>query len=135
MGRTMPLENSKVASQLNNHRSRMGSNYECKIRKVHKLGTCQLGCPCNCHRTQRVRTPWTWPKYFGLGLITIAGRHVLHKCNVQECEKPAAPFVKIDYVLPAWFMFRMISMWFTSSPLYGPEFLVRVPCVLPVPSN
>ena len=130
MGRTMPLENTKVASQLNIHRSRMDSNYKCKIRKVHKLGTCQLGCPCNCHWTQCVRTPWTGSKCFGLGLITIASRHVPHKSNVQVCEKPAAPFVKIDYVLPTWFMFRMISMWFKSSSLSGPEFLVWVPCCL-----
>ena len=114
-------------------RSRVSSNHERKIRKDRALRTCQRNCRCSCHKTQQIRTPWTWRKCIGFGSIRISGRYSIQQCNTSGCKQSASPTLRLDYILPRWFILRMVSIWYNSSPLHGPEFLLRVPVVLPWP--
>ena len=119
--------------QLINPKSRMGSNHERKLRKVRKSRTCQHNCGCNCHKIQHLSTPWTLRKYIGLGSMRSSNCYSLQKCNIRGCQQSASSILRLHYVLPTWFALRMVSMWYNSSPLHGPELLLRVPLVLPWP--
>ena len=119
--------------QLINPRSGVISNHECKIRKDRTLRTCQRKCRCNCHKTQVIRMPWAWRKCIGIGSMRISGSYSLQQCNIRGCKQSASPSLRLDYILPTWFMLRMVSIWYNSSPLHGPELLLRVPVVLPWP--
>ena len=126
-------DNDEPTDQLINPRSRVSPDHERKIRQVRTPGTCRRNCGCKCHKTQHIRTPSTWRKSIGFGSIRISGRYSLQKCNIGNCKQWASPSVRVDYILPTWFILRMVSIWYNSSPLHGPEFLLRVPVVLPWP--
>ena len=126
-------DDDEPTGQLITPRSRISSNHERKIRKDRTLRACQRHCRCNCHKIQRIRTPWTWRKCIGIGSLNISGRYSLQKCNIGNCKKSASPNLRVDYILPTWFILRMVSIWYNCSPLHGPEFLLRVPVVLPWP--
>ena len=119
--------------QLINRRSRVSSNHERKIRKARTLRTCQPNCDCSCHSARQIWTPRVWRKCIGFGSMSISGRYSLPKCNIGDCKQSASPSVRVDYILPTWFILRMVSIWYNSSPLHGPELLLRVPVVLPWP--
>ncbi len=119
--------------QLINPRSRVSSNHERKIRKARTLRTCQRNCGCNCHNTQQIWTPWAWWKCIGFGSIRISGRYSLQQCNIRGCKRSVPSSLRLDYFLPTWFILRMVSIWYNSSPLHGPELLLRIPVVLPWP--
>ena len=114
-------------------RSGVTSNHKCKTRKDRTLRTCQRYCRCNCHKIQQTWTPWTWQKCIGIASMRISGRYSLQKCNIRGCKQSAYTSLRLDYILPTWFMLRMVSIWYNSSPLHGPELLLRVPAVLPWP--
>ena len=111
----------------------VSSHYERKIRKGRTLRTCQRNCRCNCHKTQVIRTPWTWHKCIGGASIRFSGRYSLQQCNIRGCKQSESLGLRLDFLLPRWFILRMVSIWYNSSPLHGPEFLLRVPVVLPWP--
>ena len=104
-----------------NLRSRLSSDHERKIRKDRTLRTCQHGCRCNCHKPQQIRTPWNWRKRIGIGSMRISGGYSLQQCNIRGCKESAPSSLRPDYILPTWFMLRMVSIWYSSSPLHGPE--------------
>lgn len=116
--------------QLIHPRSRAGTNHGRKVRTAH---ICQRYCRCNCHKTQQISTPWTLWKCIGFGLMTTSIRYSPQKCNTGNCKQSASSRLRLDYVLPRWFTLRMVSLWYNSSPLHGPELLLRVPVVLPFP--
>ena len=128
-------DNDGTTGQLINPRSRAGSNAEPKLCKVRTPRICPLYCRCNCHKTQKISTPRTLRKCIGFGSIQISGRYSLQRCNITGCKQSASWSLKLDYILPNWFARRMLSMWYNSSPLYGPELLLRVPVVLPWPER
>lgn len=119
--------------QLINPRSRVGSNHESKLRKVRTPRICQPYCRCNCHKTRQISTPWTLRECIGFGSMQISGLYSLQRCNITDCKQFASSNLKLDYILPRWFAGRMLSIWYNSAPLYGPELLLRVPTVLPWP--
>ena len=119
--------------QLIRPRSRVGSNNELKLRKVRNPRICQRYCRCDCHKTQRISTPWTLRKCIGFGSMQISGRYTLQQCNITDCKQSASSNLRLDYILPRWFAGRMLSIWYNSAPLYGPELVLRVPVVLPWP--
>ena len=125
-------DDREPTGQLIDSRSRVSSTHERKIRKDSTLRTCQRNCGCNCHNTQQFWTPWAWRKCIGLGSIRILGRYSLQQCDTRG-SKQASPSLRLDYILPTWFILRMVSIWYNSSPLRGREFLLRVPVVLPWP--
>ena len=112
-------------------RSRVSSNHERKIRKDRALRTCQRNCCCSCHKTQQIKTPWTWRKSIGVGSMSYS----LQQCNFGGCKQSTSSSLRFDYILPGCFLLRMVSIWYNCFPLHGPEFLLRVPVVLPWPKD
>ena len=132
-GNLLLKDNDGPTSQLIDPRSRVGSNHERKLRKVRNPRTCQLNCGCNCHKNQQISTPWTLRKCIGLGTIRISSFYSSQKCNIKDCKQSAFSGLRLEYFLPRWLTLRMVSIWYSSSPLHGPELLLRVPLVLPWP--
>ena len=132
-GNQLLKDDDGPTGQLINPRSRVASNHDRKLRKVRNPRTCQQNCGCNCHETQHFSTPWTLRKGIGFGSLQISGRYSLQRCNIRGCKQSASSSLRLDYILPRWFALRMLSIWYNSAPLYGPELLLRVPIVLPWP--
>ena len=134
-GKPLLRANDGPTGQLIKPRSCGGPNHELKLRKVRTPSICQRYCRCNCHITQRVSTPWTLWKYIGFGSMQVSGRYALQQCNITDCKQSASSNLRLDYILPRWFAGRMLSIWYNSAPLHGPELLLRVPVVLPYPAE
>ena len=120
-------------SQLINPRPRVASDHERKLRKGQNPRICQRYCRCNCHKTLQFSTPLTLRNCIGFGSLQISGRDSLQRCNIKGCKQSVSSRLRLDYILPRWFALRMLSTWYNSAPLYGPELLLRVPVVLPWP--
>ena len=92
---------------------------------------CPNACTCSCHETWRVYTPRNLTKLFGHSTIEGAELPVFRPaCSLQSCKGKRTMFVNIMFFLPTMIAARMVSLWFTSSHLSGPELLLRVPRVL-----
>lgn len=85
--------------------------------------SCRSFCCCSCHQVQQGYVS-------GYGVFEISGFHFLNfgnSCDVVSCKGPIRLSIKVGICLPKWFARRMLSLWFTSTPLHGPELLLRVP--------
>ena len=122
-----PGQAMEIARKTQLTRHRISSASEINISGI-RYGRCQSSCPCSCHRIRKSVLYLNSPKLLGFGSMSVAGFPMLGgRCNVQACKQATTPSVRIKYCLPTWLALRMISIWFTSSPLYGPELLIRVP--------
>ena len=122
-----PRQAMEIACKTQLTRHRMSSTSEINISGI-RYGRCQSSCPCSCHRIRKSVLYPSSRKLLGFGSMSFAGIPMLGGgCNVQACKQTTTPSVRINYCLPTWLALRMISIWFTSSPLYGPELLIRVP--------
>ena len=102
---------------------RIKSGTELRMQSLRPINTYRQQCHCFCSRSR-------WMLVSGSGSLQFRGLHVpfwKSKCNMQYCN---SWFIRINYCLPIWVARRMISLWFSSSPLYGPELLLRVPRVI-----
>ena len=112
-------------------RPRMRSRSEYHIQNLQIKSVCPPACTCNCHKFWRVYSPWRLRKLFGYSKIEGAEIPFFKgACSLRSCKGKRAMFIKINFLLPSMMAARMISLWFTSSPLYGPELLLRIPRVL-----
>ena len=112
-------------------RPRMRSRSEFHIQNLQIQSTCSTACTCSCHETWRIYTPRNLRKLFGCSTIEGAELPFFRTaCSLRSCKGKRTTFVKIMFLLPTMIAARMISLWFMSSPLYGPELLLRVPRVL-----
>lgn len=112
-------------------RPRMRSRSEFHIQNLQIKSACPLACTCNCHELWRIYSPWRLRKLFGYSKIEGAEIPFFKgACSLRSCKGKRATFININFFLPSMMAARMISLWFTSSPLYGPELLLRVPRVL-----
>ena len=134
-GKPLSRADDRPTGQLIKPGSRVGSNNELKLRKVRNPRICQRWCRCDCHRTQQISTPRTLRKCIGFGSMQISVRYTLQQCNITDCKQSASSNLRLDYMLPRWFAGRMLSIWYNSAPLCGPELLLRVPVVLPFPKT
>ena len=48
------------------------------------------------------------------------------RCNLRSCKQGGGLAIRINYFLPTWLSQRMISAWYTSTPLCGPELLLKI---------
>ena len=112
-------------------RPRMRSRSEFHIQNFQIHSACPVACTCNCHEPWGIYTPRKWRKLFGYSKIEGAEVPFFKgACSLQSCKGKRATFVHINFFLPTTIAARMISLWFTSSPLHGPELLLRVPRVV-----
>ena len=108
-------------------RPRMRSRSEFHIQNTQIHSACPVACKCKCHETWRIYTPWKLRKLFGYSKIEGAELPFFKSaCSLRSCKGKRAMFVNINLFLPTMMAARMISLWFTSSPLHGPELLLRV---------
>ena len=112
-------------------RPRMRSRSEFHIHNVQIQSACPVACTCDCHKPWRIYTPRNLRKLFGHSKIEGAELPFFKSaCSLRSCKGKSATFITIKFFLPSMIAARMISLWFTSSPLYGPELLLRVPRVV-----
>ena len=112
-------------------RPRMRSRHEFHIQNIQIHSACPVACTCNCHSRWKVSTPWKLRRLFGHGTIEGVGLPFFKgACSLRSCKGEGATFININFFLPAMVASRLISFWFTSSPLHAPELLLRVPRVL-----
>ena len=112
-------------------RPRMRSRSEFHIQNLQFQSACPLACTCNCHEIWRIYAPRKLRKLFGHSKIEGAGLpNVKGACSLRSCKGKGATIIHINFFLPTMMAARMISLWFTSSPSYGPELLLRVPRVV-----
>lgn len=110
---------------------RMRSRSEFYIQNFQIHSACPVACTCNCHETWKIYTPWKLRKLFGYSKIEGAELPFFKgACSLRSCKGKRAMFVNINFFLPTIIATRMISLWFTSSPLHAPELLLRVPRVV-----
>ena len=123
------LESAAIAPTV--ARPRMRSRSEFHVQNLQIQSACPLACTCNCHKTWRIYSAWRLEKLFGYGKIEGAGFPFFKgACSLRSCKGKGPTFVNIKFFLPTMIAARMITLWFTSSPLYGPELLLRVPRVV-----
>ena len=112
-------------------RPRMRSRHEFHVQNLQIQSSCPVTCTCNCHQTWEIDSPRVLRRLFGYSKIEGAEVPFFKgACSLQSCKGKRATFVNISFFLPTMMAARMISLWFTSSPLYGPELLLRVPRVV-----
>lgn len=112
-------------------RPRMRSRNEFHIQNVQIQSACPSSCTCDCHKPWRIYTPRNLRKLFGHSKIEGAELPFLKSgCSLWSCKGKSAAFITIKFFLPSMIAARMIALWFTSSPLYGPELLLRFPRVV-----
>lgn len=112
-------------------RPRMRARSEYQVQSLQIPSVCPTACTCGCHKTWRIYTPRSLRKLFGYSKIEGAEVPFFKgACSLQSCKGKRATFVNINFFLPTTIAARMIDLWFTSSPLYGPELLLRVPRVV-----
>ena len=112
-------------------RPRMRSRNEFYIQNLQIQSSCPVTCTCNCHQTWKIASPKGLRRLFGHSKIEGAEVPFFKAaCSLQSCKGKRATFINIMFFLPTMIAARMISLWFTSSPFYGPELLLRVPRVM-----
>ena len=106
---------------------RMRSRREFHIQNLRVQSACPNACTCNCHRTWKIYSPRGLRRLFGHSKIEGAGLPFFRRpCSLRSCKGKKATFIYINFFSPAMIAARMISLWFTSSPLCAPELLLRV---------
>jgi len=92
-------------------------------KSVVRSSKCRPSCGCSCHRVQSRRVP-RFGNFMIRGVRFPGSRTV---CDTESCEEPSPLSIRVDFCPPAWIARQMLSILFTSSPLRGPELLLRVP--------
>ena len=104
------------------------SGVQLQLQKTYKVAHCYPSCPCECHRTS-----YSWSNR---SLAKIAGRVFLENKgsswfrtlrHTQSCKASAVSQTRVIYFIPTWMAMKAIRIQYTSSPLYGPEWLIRIP--------
>ena len=113
-------------------RPRMRSRSELRMQTYLPLRRCFQGCPCICHKFQRVKLPSRTSALFGSGSFGFRGLPFWRAyCNHRPCKQGIGPLIVINYFLPTWISRTMLYAWFSSVPLSPPEFLIRTYRVVP----
>ena len=90
---------------------------------------CKALCSCVCHARSIVRSPWILEIIIGKIILQYAGRRPA--CNELYCRRSPESSLNVVYQLPKYIMSRYISISMQYAPLSGPEFLLRVPRMVP----
>ena len=90
---------------------------------------CTAWCSCDCHARSIIRSPWLMETIIGKISVQYAGRRP--PCNEFHCHRSLGPPFKVFYQLPKYIMSRYILMVMQYAPSSGPEFLLRMPRMVP----
>ena len=97
-----------------------------------KTESCSTFCRCSCHLTQWLESPKSLRSVLGLAFLGYNGLPTrFHPCNVRSCRRHKRKFsAQFTWYFPPWFVHLALVAFFNMSPASGPEFLLRVPCVV-----
>ena len=91
--------------------------------------TCSDWCSCACHvRRSRSVLNTLFVGYSGLPFFTAS-------CDQKACRRRSRSSLRFTFYFPSWFLARAILANAAYSPNSGPEFLLRVPKIIPPRSD
>ena len=90
---------------------------------------CKTFCSCNCHTHSICRSPWILEPIIGKLNVQLTGRRL--PCSKFHCCRSPEFSFKVVYQFPNHLINRYVSMIMQYSRPSGPEFLLRVPRVVP----
>lgn len=111
--------------------AQFGSNESLRFTAIRNNSAgCPKTCRCACHKPQRFQTPLAARPWIGSIQIHCSSISWLRPtCTITKCKRTARTSAVVQYTLPVWIASRMIAAWYKSSPLSGPELLLKVPRV------
>lgn len=90
---------------------------------------CSNWCSCACHiRRSRSVLNTLFVGYSGLPFFTAS-------CNQKACRRRSRSSMRFTFYFPSWFLTRAVLANAAYSPNSGPEFLLRVPKIIPPRSD
>lgn len=104
------------------------SSLQVQPRKTHEGPHCRSSCLCECHRTYYSSSPWLLARFFGRAWIEkkdsagVGASHHLKSCKASDVSQ-----IQVIYFVPTWFAMKAYVIRYTSSPLHGPEWLIKTP--------
>lgn len=113
-------------AQLNSDNIYTRSRDQLQLQRVYNVTRCHSYCPCQCHRTTFSWSICSLARIFGRAYPKNKGSSWLGAPHhIKSCK--ASPFTQIrpTYYIPTWFVMKAIYIRYTSSPLHGPEWLIR----------
>ena len=90
---------------------------------------CKALCSCICHTRSIGRSPWILDPIIGKLNVQYTGRRP--PCSEFHCSRSAESSFKVVYQFPDYLINRYVSMNMQYGRSSGPEFLLRVPRVVP----
>ena len=90
---------------------------------------CKAFCSCICHTRSIGRSPWILDPIIGKLNVQFTGRRP--PCSEFHCSRSPESSFKVVYHFPKYLMNRYVSMNMQYGRSSGPEFLLRVPRVVP----
>ena len=113
---------------VNGNKDYVNSRDQLQLQRTFKVAHCILDCPCECHRKSFSWSTWSLARLFGRAYLESKGTSwVGTQHHIQSCKASATSQIRITYFVPRWFAMRMIYIRYTSSPLHGPEWLLKIP--------
>ena len=107
------------------HRSFCDRSFRTRVSE-YAGQNCPTVCRCSCHRRTLLSTPWVTRNLVGKLSVTYTGLSFLGTpCTVKTCRRSLMSSLRIDYALPIWIANRMLSVWYKSAPITGPELLLK----------
>ena len=105
-----------------------GSSRRLQPQRTYRYRHCRSNCPCECHNTYRSLSPWPLAKIYGRVCVERKGSsRVGASHHIQSCKASAVSQLRIIYFVPTWFAMKAYIIRYTSSPLHGPEWLIKIP--------
>lgn len=111
-------------------KSRISSNDELRMTVSRAIEYRPKACQCSCHGSQ-------WSQRLGFRSFQLSGFEFSYRkacCYECSCHKGTGHSINVNYCLPTWIAGRMLKLWFSSSPLHGPECGLRMPRMISDPS-
>jgi len=88
---------------------------------------CPKGCRCACHKSYQLNTSLATVNWTGSIQAQFSGPSWLRPtCTHPKCKRNLPRPVGIQYTLPQWLAGKMFAAWYRSTPLSGPELLLKV---------
>ena len=98
---------------------------------AHRASNPRISCPprcrCACHKGRQFRWPTSTRKWTGFLLVKCTNFTWSRRaCTVLTCKRIAQSSISVQYLLPVWLATTLISAWYKSAPLSGPEVLLKL---------
>ena len=107
-----------------------------QLQGTYNVAHCRPDCHCECHRTSYSWSPWFLARLLGIARIeTKCLRSVGPSRHIALCKASSASQIRVTYLVPRWFAMKMIYIRYTSSPLHGPELVIRIPRMVDPANN